>query len=169
MGPSIEEIREILRIFLDSEMRDLRLEIGDVRLAVSKDGAGGFAGQPFDSSAPAGKSSQEVAPAPSPQSASEPASEPAPAPVDGPSDVPEGWVAVTAPSVGVFYRRPAPDQPPFVEEGSVVAENDSVCLIEVMKMFTGVTAPCRGRIARIAIEDAATVEFGQILMYIEPA
>ena len=97
------------------------------------------------------------------------AAAPAPAALDSPAAVPEGWVAVTAPSVGFFYRRPAPDQPPFVEEGSEVAENDPVCLIEVMKMFTGVAAPCRGRVARIAVEDAATVEYGQVLMYIEPA
>jgi oxaloacetate decarboxylase alpha subunit len=78
-------------------------------------------------------------------------------------------VAVTAPSVGVFYRRPAPDQAPFVQVGSEVAANDPVCLIEVMKMFAGVVAPCRGRIADILIEDATVVEYGQPLMYIEPA
>jgi acetyl-CoA carboxylase biotin carboxyl carrier protein len=160
MGPSIEEIREILQIFLDSELEDLRLEIGDVRLAVSKGGAAGLAAQPFVSSAPrpataapAGETSPEVVPAPSSAAAA----------------VPEGWVAVTAPSVGVFYRRPAPDQPPFVEEGGEVAESDPVGLIEVMKMFTSIAAPCPGRIARIAIEDATMVEYGQPLMYIEPA
>ena len=78
-------------------------------------------------------------------------------------------MAVTASSVGVFYRRPSPDQPPFVQVGSVVAANDPVCLIEVMKMFTGVVAPCAGRIADILIEDATMVEYGQPLMYIEPA
>ena len=159
MSPSIEEIREILEIFLDSELQDLRLEIGDVRLAVSKGGAAGLVAEPFGS--PAGEASPDAAPSPAPS--------PAPAPADDPAVVPEGWIAVTAPSVGVFYRRPAPDQPPFVAEGSEVAENDPVCLIEIMKMFTSVAAPCAGRVARIAIEDAATVEYGQILMYIEPA
>ena len=161
MSASIEEIREVLEIFLDSELQDLRLEIGDVRLAVSKGGAG-LAAQPFNSPPP-----RPAAAAPAAVAAEVAPAEVAPAPV--PAAVPEGWVAVTAPSVGVFYRRPAPDQPPFVEEGAEVAENDPVCLIEVMKMFTGVAAPCRGRIARIAIEDATMVEYGQALMYIEPA
>ncbi len=164
MGPSIEEIREILQIFLDSELEDLRLEIGDVRLAVSKGGAAGLAAQPFVSSAP-----RPAAVAPAGEAAAEAAPAPSPAPVGGASAVPEGWVAVTAPSVGVFYRRPAPDQPPFVEEGGEVAESDPVGLIEVMKMFTSIAAPCPGRIARIAIEDATMVEYGQPLMYIEPA
>ena len=50
MSPTIEEIQEVLKIFLDSELQDLRLEIGSVRLAVSKSGAP--APQPFSSPAP---------------------------------------------------------------------------------------------------------------------
>ena len=142
-------------------MQDLRLEIGNVRLAVSKSGAP--APQPFSS------------PAPGSVAAAAPPAAPAAAPVPVPAKAPaaavarEGWVTVTAPSVGVFYRRPSPDQAPFVQVGSEVAANDPVCLIEVMKMFTGVVAPCKGRIADILIEDATMVEYGQALMVIEPS
>lgn len=155
MNPSIKDIQEILRIFLDSELQDLRLEVGSVRLAVSRR-AGSDAGvQPF--SAPA------------------PASAPSPAPVAAPVEVKskpakrEGLVEVTAPSVGTFYRCPAPHQPPFVQAGATVEAGDTLCLIEVMKMFTGVTAPCKGRVAEILVEDATLVEHGQALFYIEPA
>lgn len=161
MNPSIEEIQEVLKIFLDSELQDIRLEIGSVRLAVSKSGAP--APQPFSSPAPA----PATAAAPAVPAAT--AAAPVPAPTKAPAVVREGWVAVTAPSVGVFYRRPSPDQAPFVQVGSEVAEKDPVCLIEVMKMFTGVVAPCKGRIAAILIEDATMVEYGQPLMYIEPS
>lgn len=159
MSPTIEEIREVLKIFLDSELQDLRLEIGNVRLAVSKSGAP--APQPFSSPAPA-------APAAAAPPAA-PAAAPAPAKAPASAAAREAWVAVTAPSVGVFYRRPSPDQAPFVQVGSEVAANDPVCLIEVMKMFTGVVAPCKGRIAEILIEDATMVEYGQPLMFIEPS
>ena len=166
MNPSIEEIREVLKIFLDSELQDLRLEIGTVRLAVSKGGAG-IPAQPF--SAPVPRPAVTTAAAAGVTAApSAPAAAPVRAPAKTLAEVPEGWVAVTAPSVGVFYRRPSPDQPPFVQVGSEVAANDPVCLIEVMKMFTGVVAPCKGRIAEILIEDASMVEYGQPLMYIEP-
>jgi acetyl-CoA carboxylase biotin carboxyl carrier protein len=161
MSPSIEEIQEVLKIFLDSELQDLRLEIGNVRLAVSKSGAP--APQPFSSPAP-GPAVPAVAVVATPPAA--PAA--APASAKAPAAAREGWVVVTAPSVGVFYRRPSPDQAPFVQVGSEVAANDPVCLIEVMKMFTGVVAPCKGRIADILIEDATMVEYGQPLMYIEP-
>jgi len=159
MSPSIEEIQEVLKIFLDSELQDLRLEIGNVRLAVSKSGAP--APQPFSSPAPGPVVAVAGAPPTAPAAAAAPAKAPAAAR--------EGWVVVTAPSVGVFYRRPSPDQAPFVQVGSEVSANDPVCLIEVMKMFTGVVAPCKGRIADILIEDATMVEYGQPLMYIEPS
>ena len=161
MSPTIEEIQEVLKIFLDSELQDLRLEIGNVRLAVSKSGAP--APQPFSSPAPGSVAAAAVVPA-------APAAAPVPAPARAPAAAVarEGWVTVAAPSVGVFYRRPSPDQAPFVQVGSEVAANDPVCLIEVMKMFTGVVAPCKGRIADILIEDATMVEYGQPLMYIEP-
>ena len=162
MSPSIEEIREVLKIFLDSELQDLRLEIGNVRLAVSKSGAP--VPQPFSSPALG-----PVAAAAAPAVPAAPAEAPVPAAAKATAAAREGWVAVTAPSVGVFYRRPAPDQAPFVQVGSEVAADDPVCLIEVMKMFTGVVAPCRGRIADILIEDATMVDYGQPLMYIDPA
>ena len=81
----------------------------------------------------------------------------------------ERWVLVTSPSIGTFYRRPALDLQPFVQVDSQVQTNDPICLIEVIEMFTGVVAPCRGRIAEILIDDAALVEYAQPLMYFEPA
>jgi acetyl-CoA carboxylase biotin carboxyl carrier protein len=160
---SVDEIREVLKLFIDSELQDLRLEVGDVRLAVSKSGAAGMPAQPFSPPAPlrAGAAPAAVIETTDIAAALVPA--PASTPVN------EDWVAVTSPSVGVFYRRPAPDQPPFIEVGNVVAAGDPVCLIEVMKMFAGVAAPLAGRIVAIAVEDATMVEYGQPLMYIEPA
>jgi acetyl-CoA carboxylase biotin carboxyl carrier protein len=167
MNPSIEDIREVLKIFLDSELQDLRLEIGSVRLAVTKNGAGGISAQPFSSPAPV--AAPVSTPAPAAPAMPVAASAPAAAPAKASATPREGLVTVTAPSVGVFYGRPAPDQPPFVQVGSKVAANDPVCLIEVMKLFTSVAAPIQGRIVEILVADSTMVEYGQPLMYIEPA
>ena len=64
--------------------------------------------------------------------------------------------------------RPAPDQPPFVEVGSKVSAGDPLCLIEVMKLYTTIEAPVSGTIRQIAVEDAALVEFDQLLFVIAP-
>ena len=78
-------------------------------------------------------------------------------------------IEVRAPMVGTFYRGPSPEAPPFVEPGKVVAEGDPLCLIEVMKLFTTVTAEAAGRVVEICAENAAMVEYGQALFVIEPA
>jgi acetyl-CoA carboxylase biotin carboxyl carrier protein len=79
----------------------------------------------------------------------------------------EGHIAVRAPMVGTFYRRAAPQQPPFVAEGDRVAKGDPLCLIEVMKLYTTIAAPTAGVLATILAEDGAAVEFDQPLFVIK--
>ena len=83
-------------------------------------------------------------------------------------DVPEGLVAVRSPMVGSFYLRPSPDQPPFVAVGSSVQADDTVCLVEVMKMFNTVKAGVAGTVERIVIENGKPVQHDQIVMLIKP-
>jgi biotin carboxyl carrier protein len=87
---------------------------------------------------------------------------------DGVPD-PEDVYELRSPLLGVFYRRPAPDQPPLVELGSEVRAEDSVCIIDVMKMFTSVPAGANGRVVDICAEDGQLVEFDQVLMRIARA
>ena len=81
--------------------------------------------------------------------------------------IPVGGMAVTSPMVGTFYRSPSPDSEPFVEEGSLVDADTVVCIIEVMKVMNPIKAGKAGRIAHVAVDDGAAVEFGQMLMSIE--
>jgi biotin carboxyl carrier protein len=82
-------------------------------------------------------------------------------------------IAVTAPSDGVFYRRPTPDSPSYVEQGSEVGTGTVLGLVEVMKSFNQITygapgLPERGTVAEILVEDAAEVGFGQTLFLVRP-
>jgi acetyl-CoA carboxylase biotin carboxyl carrier protein len=70
--------------------------------------------------------------------------------------------------VGTFYMRPSPDQPRFVEVGSTVQAGDTVCLVEVMKMFNSVQAGVAGIVERIVIDDGKPVQHDQIVMLIKP-
>lgn len=76
---------------------------------------------------------------------------------------------VTAPAVGVFYRAPAPGEAPFVDVGSVVAEDTPVCIIEVMKLMSSVTAGVTGTVAEVCVENAAPVQYGDVLFRVQPA
>jgi acetyl-CoA carboxylase biotin carboxyl carrier protein len=59
--------------------------------------------------------------------------------------------------VGTFYRASAPDQPPFVQLGDLVAEGQPLGLIDAMKMLNQVEADRAGRITAILAEDGAKV------------
>lgn len=77
----------------------------------------------------------------------------------------EGTV-ITAPLVGTFYSSPAPDQPPFVKVGDIVAEGDVVCIIEAMKFMNEVNSEISGKVAEILVKDGELVEYGQPLIRI---
>jgi len=76
---------------------------------------------------------------------------------------------VSSPFVGTFYRTPAPDQPAFVEVGSVVKKGQTLCIIEAMKLMNEIEADEPGKITEILVENGQPVEFGQALFRIEPA
>jgi len=84
------------------------------------------------------------------------------------SDTADGTAAkVAAPMLGVFYRRPAPDQPPFVEEGQAVSSGQQIGLIEVMKTYHEIVAPNDGTLTAFLVEDGHFVEFGQTIATID--
>ena len=70
--------------------------------------------------------------------------------------------------LGTFYKAPKPGEPPFVEVGTVVDEDTTVCIIEVMKLFSTIKAEKRGRIARVCVDDGELVEYRQVLFMLDP-
>ncbi len=78
------------------------------------------------------------------------------------------YVTIKAPIIGTFYRRPAPDKPPFVEVGDTIKEGDVVCIIEAMKLFNEIESEVSGKIVKILVDDATPVEFDQPLFLVEP-
>ena len=70
---------------------------------------------------------------------------------------------ILSPLPGTFYRRPAPDKPPFKKEGDAVAVGDVIGLIEVMKSFHEVKSEIAGRIVRFLADNEDPVMAGQAL------
>jgi acetyl-CoA carboxylase biotin carboxyl carrier protein len=75
---------------------------------------------------------------------------------------------ILAPLVGTFYRAPEPGSKPFVEEGDVVDEGQTIAIVEAMKLMNQVKADRPGRVAEITATDGDWVEFEQVLMRLEP-
>jgi len=93
----------------------------------------------------------------------------APVPAVPAARVRSDLVSVRAPMAGIFYRSSAPDSPAFVEEGDEVQQGETVALIEAMKLYNDVEAPCVGRIEKILAADASRVAADQDLMLIRPS
>ena len=160
MPLSHTDVRRILEI-LDSaaHLESLDVTVGDFELHARKPGASSALVERVPPRQPGRRANQADAPAGA-------------APVEAPealAEVPEGLVAVRAPMVGTFYLRPSPDQQPFVAVGSTVLADDTVCLVEVMKMFNTVKAGVRGTVERIVVENGKPVQHDQIVLLIKPA
>ena len=81
--------------------------------------------------------------------------------------VSESGSVIKSPIVGTFYRKPAPDKPPFIEVGSHVNAGDVVCIVEAMKMMNEIKSEFTGKVSSINIEDGEPVEFDQSLIVID--
>jgi acetyl-CoA carboxylase biotin carboxyl carrier protein len=76
-------------------------------------------------------------------------------------------IEVRAPMSGVFYRRPAPDQPPYVEEGDVVKKKQVLALLETMKVFQKIKSPVNGRLVKIVAQNESALKDNDILFVID--
>ncbi len=158
MALSFKEVAEILKLIDASECDELILELEGTRLVVRRNGG---AATPALRSEPRAQGTPQPAPAGRSDA-------PGSAPPHSEAPSPAGLTEVRAPMVGTFYRRPSPDEAPFVEVGAHVKAGDPVCLIEVMKLYTTIEAPAAGTVEAIQAEDAALVEFDQLLFLIRP-
>jgi acetyl-CoA carboxylase biotin carboxyl carrier protein len=161
MSLTHEDVQKILAILDEAECEEVRIEFGDLKLHLRRRG-----GSPDTWHEERSKNKGDA------QARSEldtetaaPASPPTPKPAHEEA-VPEGVIAVTAPMLGTFYRASSPGENPFVEQGDKVAPGDTVCLVEVMKLFNSVKAGITGTVEKILVENGTLVEYGQRLILI---
>jgi len=144
MPLSEDDIREILRLIDESDLDELRIETGEISLHVVR-----------------GDAADRRAAAPAPRPADET--------VEPPARTEAELHTVAAPILGTFYRAEAPGAPPFVDVGTRVEADTTVCLIEVMKMMSAVPAGLAGTIVEIVAENAELVEHGAPLFRVRPS
>lgn len=158
-----DEVLQILKLIEKAPCGELYLEMGGIKLEVRK--GKGMAGNQEDLKV---LSSESVIPEKSPIETEAPEERQTNPEDAGAPEAGEGLLAIKAPVLGNFYRRPEPGAPPYVEVGSLVDENTTVGLIEVMKLFNPVTAGVRGRIQKIHVDNGQLVEYGQLLFSVKP-
>lgn len=147
-----DDVQRILKIIDEMGDRDVRLEIGELKLHVTRDGA----------SAPAVMPPAITAPSPAPELA------PAQAQKHIAAEVPPGHIAIRAPTMGTFYRASSPGAKPHTEVGARVTADDTVGVFEVMKLFSTMKAGIAGTVTAIPAANESMVEQDQVLVVIKP-
>lgn len=165
------EVRQIISLIdsLDrSHFDHLQIDVGTFKLTLGK-------GQwPADHTVAPSQSSSLPAPAPMASHAAPPSSAAAPqaatasAAKSPAKPLPQAdWLPVAATTMGRFYSRPDPNSAPFVQLGDRVQAEDTVCLIEVMKLFNAIPAGVSGTVVQVCVQDTDVVEYGQVLFYVQ--
>lgn len=150
---AIELLQQVCEIMEERDLAEVLLREDGITLRVRR------GGEPVP--VPFSQPSYTVT-SPGMEQAESPASSPA---AQLPAEVGE---LIRSPMIGLFYRSQSPEAPPYVEVGSVVSEEDTLCLIEAMKIFNEVKPDFPCEILEILAEDATTVEFDQPLFRVNP-
>jgi acetyl-CoA carboxylase biotin carboxyl carrier protein len=149
MAMDTSELRDLIKMFEQAAITELEYDVEGVKIRLKKD------------------MSQTPVPDANPEVRSQPASGKASVEEEMPAESSELPV-IESPMVGVFYRSPGPDAPPFVEPSDYVAEGQTICIIEAMKIMNEIPAPMSGKLVQALVESGEPVEFGQPLFVLEP-
>ena len=157
----INELKELISLLEDSKLSELEIEEEGRRIRLTKQSETYFAAPaPVQLQVPQAAPASSVAPSTPFGSAHESRE---------PSLADQGLVAVTSPMVGTFYLKPAPSEPNFIEVGDRITADQTVCIVEAMKIMNEVAAKVAGIVERILVESGEPVEFGQPLFAIRPS
>ena len=157
MEIDLAEIRELIAIVNQSNVTELVIESEDFKLAIRKSEGS----TPVATIVP-GATPQEIPVAATPSMPTAPV-----APTEAPPEE-NHLLEVKAPMVGTFYRAPSPEASPFVQLNDRIGQNQTVCIIEAMKLMNEIEAEVSGRVVEICVKNGEPVEFGQILMRVDP-
>ena len=141
----IRKIKKLIEMLQDSDLSEIEVQEGEESVRIARENS-----QPL-----------KVKPAPVVETSVNAPSEKAEASAN------ESGSIIKSPIVGTFYRKPAPDKPPFIEIGGHVNVGDVVCIVEAMKMMNEIKSEFTGKISAIHIEDGEPVEFDQSLIVID--
>ena len=149
---NLKEIKEMIELMKENDITEFELERDGMKVSLKRGGRG---------------TDKEIllqTTASGPSSIAQPAGQGVPL---VPAAHPENIHFIKSPMVGTFYRSPSPDADSFVSRGQMVSTQDTVCIIEAMKVMNEIKAEMKGKIVEVLVENGEPVEFGQPLFKVE--
>ena len=152
MNFEVEYIEKLAKLIDEKSLSEIILEDGEQAITIKREINQAVVQTALPAPAPAVAAPVQ---APAAEASSEPA---APA---------QKGTPITSPMVGAFYAAPSPGAKPFVKVGDTVSAGQVVCIVEAMKLMNEIESEVSGKVVQICVEDGQSVEYGQVLMYIE--
>jgi len=159
---NVEYVRKLIKLVEDSEIGSLEIRSWGRTIKIVQ--CSEQASNSHSSDTPVVVQAVPPPPLAQPQVA-QPEAPTAEAPAEDKSD---RLVEIKAPMVGTFYAAPAPDASSYVSLNEKISIGQVVCIVEAMKLMNEIEAEVSGRVAKIMIENAQPVQFGQTLFLIDP-
>ena len=153
---NVEEIKELMTLFNDSNMTEFHLSNEEFEVQFSKREE--YPQVVSNAVAPVANVASPVEAAPVNAAPSAEAQEDPQVAADA--------KYITSPIVGVVYLQSSPDADPFVQVGKQITSNDTVCIIEAMKIMNEIKSDFNGEVLEVLVENGQMVDFGQKLFAI---
>lgn len=150
----VQIIHQLVKMMKRYDLTAIDLGDGSSKIRLRRRGAEGFASQASSDPARAAIATGTTASLP---------------PGQAPDPIVSNDLVIESPMVGTYYASASPDSPPFVNVGSLVRPDLTVCVIEAMKVFTDIPAGLSGTITEVLVKSGQPVEFGQPLFRVRPA
>ncbi|MEX2109499.1 MAG: acetyl-CoA carboxylase biotin carboxyl carrier protein [Gemmatimonadaceae bacterium] len=78
------------------------------------------------------------------------------------------FLEVKSPMVGTYYSAPEPGAKPYLAVGDRISKGQILCIIEAMKIMNEIESEFDGVVKEILAQNAHPVEYGQVLLRIDP-
>ncbi len=154
----LEKIKSLVKLVQQNSLAELTIEEDGVTITIKGTSA---EAQPLLAQIP-----QVVQPVETVVAQEEPSEE---VPTEAePEEDTSNLLKMESPMVGVFYRAPSPDSPPFVEVGDVVEVGQNIGIIEAMKVFSEIPSEYAGVVVELPVENGTLVQQGQALAVLKP-
>lgn len=156
----VSTVEHLLKLMSVHDLAEVDLIEGDERIRLRKGSA--FA-------RPAAPAPVAYAPAPAAPPPGAPAAGPAPAAGQPPAAPGKKLHEIKSEFPGTFYTRPSPAKPEFVQVGSRVTPDTTVCIVMAMKVENPIKAGVAGTVAEVCLPNESGVEYGTVLFRVEPS
>ena len=158
----LDEIKSIVKLMSEKDLTEFKIESEDMHLCIRRGSSAGVTAAAAPVVQP--QTIQTVA---APVAVAVPPPPAAAVPAPAPAAAPDKSKIIESPIVGTFYRSSTPGSEAFVKVGSKVEADQTVCIIEAMKVMNEIKAEKAGVIKEILVENGEPVEFGQPLFVLE--